>query len=54
MLFTSFPAPVEKNSVKWKIHLFVSLFNGIKVFSCLFREKEEHELLLPFEVVFAS
>lgn len=54
MLFTSFPSPVERNPFKLKIYLFVSLFNGIKVFSCHLGEKiGELELLLFFDTDFA-
>lgn len=57
MLFTSFPLPAERNYFKRKI--YVSLFNGIKAFSCFFGEKERkikkrEELELLLLVAFPS
>lgn len=39
MPLTTFPLPVQKSPIEWKIHLFATLFKGIKAFSCLFYKK---------------
>lgn len=39
MLFTSLPSAIERNSFQCKVHLYVSFYNIIEVFSCLFWDK---------------
>lgn len=39
MLFTSLPSAIVRNSFQCKVHLYVSFYNIIEVFSCLFRDK---------------
>lgn len=40
-----FPLPLQRNSIEWKIHLFVTLFKGIKAFSCLFCKKRGNRIV---------